>query len=194
MRPFYVLSHLLYNSPDLVTTLKNQNPTTVPQIDARLLGVNFAQTLDPHSQALYNVYLGDLLASYPSTGALYSTLAGTENMYDGAYYLLYSVAAAAVNRTPSNPLTGVEILSGLEQKVIAPNATSVDIGPSNIPGVVQQMNTPTGGTPFAMSLWATMGPRIPISPLARATVQPQPGAYNTTQALRPMPGLTRQMA
>lgn len=158
MRPFYVLSHLLYNSPDLQTTLKNQNPNTVPQIDARLLGVNYAQTLDAHSQGLYNAYLNRLQASYPSTGALYSTLGGTENMYDGAYYLLYSAAAAAVNRRPSNPFSGTEIYSGLTSKVINPGATSQDIGPVNIAGIVSQMNQLGSGTPFAMSLWATMGP------------------------------------
>jgi len=151
MRPFYVMSHLVYGTPELQSTLKNYN--TAYQLDKRIVGVNYAQTQDPVSKGLYDAYLGRLRAFY-GTGALYNSLPGWENLYDGAYHILYSVAAAAVNR--SLPLGGNDILDGLTGKVINNSGTTVYVGPTYVNGAVTNLNQI--GTGYVMSLWGIEGP------------------------------------
>ena len=145
-RPYYLASHLLYNTPELLTTTPKYGPTITPPLWKRLAGVNYAEAQDTHSKQLYASYLGRLQNSY--TGTL--TLDGTENYYDGAYSLLYALAAAARD----NP-DGTDIASGLENRVFSTSssAVSVDIGPSAVGASVGMLSSPT----YKMSMWGTMG-------------------------------------
>jgi hypothetical protein len=174
IRPYYLMSHLIYGTPELLTTLKNQlTSTSIRPLETRLAGVNYAQTQDDHTKKLYNDYVARLQASYDPNGDLYNALPGWENQYDAAYYLLYSVAAAAVN-TPS--FTGTDIFTGLKSKVIYPGAPSVDIGPKNIQATISSLNVLS--PPYAMSLWGTMG--SPNFDMASGTRNTATSAWCTT--------------
>jgi hypothetical protein len=152
IRPYYVMSNAIYNSPDL-PTVASQFSGTSPPLEMRLVGVNASQALDTHSKHLYDAYLARLTSAY-GTGALATGLAGTENYYDAAYYLLYSIAASAVNR---NSVTADGIMTGLTEKVISGSTQteSVDIGPDPIGPTVTSLNN--GALSYRFSLWGTMG-------------------------------------
>jgi hypothetical protein len=142
-RPFYILSHFIYNTAELRESLDTIG--SAPQ--ERMIGVNYAAAQDSRSQSLYTSYLGRLQSSY--SGSL--PLAGTENYYDGAYALLYSVGAAVAAR---NEVTGLDVRDGLD-RVIDPNAESVDIGPSNIVTSVGRLSS---NLTYRMGMYGTMGP------------------------------------
>ncbi len=154
MRPYYVMSNLIFNGSQLRTALKNMSSNGF-QTENRIVGVGYAQINDSRSVGLYNAYYLNLVNSYGS-GALVGQLGSTENYYDGAYYLLYSIAAAEVNRKPSNPISGTNIFSGLTGKVINPGASYVDVGPGNIATVLNQLQTIGSG--YSMALWGLDGP------------------------------------
>ncbi|HEX7453662.1 MAG TPA: hypothetical protein VF294_15330, partial [Polyangiaceae bacterium] len=144
--PYYLASHFLYNTPELQTTISKSS--AAPALSSRLVGVNYAEAQDAHSKQLYDSYNGRLQASYQ--GSL--LLAGTENYYDGAYAMLYSLAAAyAARATP----TGNDVRDGLQDRVFSAStsATSVDIGPAALVTAVNSMSNLT----YKMSLWGTMG-------------------------------------
>ncbi len=147
-RPYYVLSHLIYNTVELPDTVKS-HAAIAPPLSERVLGVNYALAQDDHSKALYQAYLGRLQNSYQ--GQL--SLGGTENYYDGAYSLLYAIAAAAANRVSP---TGNDIRDGLQDRVLSTSnsADSIDVGPAFIGDAVGQLN---GSATYKMSLWGTMG-------------------------------------
>jgi hypothetical protein len=144
-RPIYLLSHFIYNTSELRTTLN----TTGFSPASRIVGVNYALAQDSRSQGLYQSYLARLQNSY--SGSL--ALAGTENYYDGAYALLYSLAAAAA--VSPNP-TGLDIRDGLD-RVISTNTAAplVNIGPTNIGTYISRL---TNDLFYEMGLWGTMGP------------------------------------
>jgi hypothetical protein len=151
IRPYYVLSHLLYNN---VTTLPQMVPiyqSKTPPLHMRMAGVNYAQAQDERSYNNYQSYINRLVSA--NQGVLF-TLTGTENQYDGAYYLLYSIAAAAAHR--SGTPASANVLSGLETWVIDTNdGTSVNVDPFQISSVVSKY---FGADPsFHMALWGTMG-------------------------------------
>ncbi len=52
-RPFYLLSHLLYNTPEL-----RASTAASPTLNKRLVGVNYAEAQDAKSKSLYDAYLG----------------------------------------------------------------------------------------------------------------------------------------
>ena len=151
MRPFYVMSQLLYNTPGLSNALRN--PFAV---ENRLVGFNYAGLKDSHTRGLYDAYYARLVASYNIGGALANSLASTENMYDAAYYLLYSIAAAEVNRKPSDPITGTNVLTGLLEKVIKSSAAYQDTGASNLSSLLTQLQG--SNSQFSMALWGVGGP------------------------------------
>lgn len=142
-RPFYILSHFIYNTDELRETLSNAGFSP----ERRMIGVNYASAQDSHSQGLYNSYLGRLQSSYSGT----LPLAGTENYYDGAYALLYALGAGAAARFPP---TGLDIRDGLD-RVLDPAEESIDIGPSNIVTAVGRL---TSNLAYRMGMWGTMGP------------------------------------
>jgi hypothetical protein len=146
-RPHYVMSHFLYNSTFLTEQLADIRGIT-PRVETRTVGVNYALAQDARSQALYMDYLVRLQNSYDAGGDLYTKLPGTENYYDGAYSLLYSVAFALAFRPAPD---GANVRDALEQRVfsISSSAADTDIGPESVGGVV------SAGTPI--SLWGTMG-------------------------------------
>jgi hypothetical protein len=147
-RPFYLASHFLYNTPELQTVAGQFSNTMPIKLSDRLVGVNYAEAQDAHSKQLYDSYQGRLQSSYQ--GAL--QLAGTENYYDGAYSVLYSLAAAYAARAAP---TGNDVRNGLQGRVFSSNgaAQSVDIGPAALGGTVGKMSSLT----YQMALWGTMG-------------------------------------
>ena len=177
MRPFYLMSHLIYEKPELKAMLSG-SANTAYQFDKRIVGVNYAQAQDERSKRLYDSYLFDLQSFY-GTGPLYNGLFCCENMYDGAYHLLYSVAAAAVNR---NSLDGAAILEALTTKVINTGAPYVEIGPSNISTTISDYDQIDAG--YAMALWGTMGPPSfdTVSGTRRSTTSVWCMEYDTTLA------------
>ncbi len=148
-RPYYLMSHFIYNTSQL-QTVAAQYATRTPPLNARIVGVNYAQAQDDHSKRLYTSYLGRLQNSYAGT----LPLDGTENYYDGAYSLLYAVAAAAAARTTP---TGNNVRDGLEDRIFSTStdAVTVDVGPSPIGGAVGSLNS---NFAYKMSLWGNMGP------------------------------------
>lgn len=144
-KPFYLVSHLIYNTPELLTPM-----TTWPGLSQRLVGVNYAEAQDAKSKTLYQAYLGRLQNSYQGT----LSVAGTENYYDGAYSLLYSLAAAYAARDKP---AGNELRDGLQDRVFSTSkdAQSVDIGPAALGNnSVGKLSSLT----YKMSLFGTMGP------------------------------------
>jgi len=152
MRPYYVLSHFMASTVGLPNVVGAHSNKT-PPLGERLVGVNFAAAQDMRAEALYNSYLARLLDFYGS-GFLVPTLPGTENHYDGAYSLIYAVAAAVANG--EFDVTAEAIRDGLQDRVLSEeaDAVSVDIGPNRVPEAMSVLNTLTS----TMALYATMGP------------------------------------
>ena len=133
-RPYYVASHFLYNTVELQSMMSSMS-TKTPPLHQRLVGVNYAAAQETHSKQLYDSYQGRLQSSYQ--GSL--PVAGTENYYDGAYSLLYSLAAAyAARATP----TGTDLRNALQDRVFGTgtSAQSVDIGPAALGATVGKMD------------------------------------------------------
>jgi|GEM_PF-649077 len=150
IRPYYVLSHRLYNNNVTFPAMVPIYQQKTPPLHLRMAGVNYASAQDKRSQDNYLAYLNRLTLANPGTDL---TLAGTENHYDGAYFLLYSIAAAAARRggTPA----AEDVRSGLTTRVInTTSGASVDIGPSQIGSVVGKFFSTE---PYYMALWGTMG-------------------------------------
>ncbi|HET7540222.1 MAG TPA: hypothetical protein VFK05_10135 [Polyangiaceae bacterium] len=148
-RPYYVLSHYLATLNESLTAPLTSFGTsaTVPPLDRRIVGVNYALAQDQHSKDLYNSYLTRLKRFY-GKGDL--TLDGTENFYDGAYSLLY--ASSLTNRAAP---TGAHVRDALENRVFNLDASSVDIGPSPVETELPHLiDTPKA----QISLWGTDGP------------------------------------
>ena len=147
--PYYLLSHLLYNTSELLKSVTDNDDKT-PPLAQRLVGVNYAEAQDAKSKQLYNAYLARLKGSYQ--GSL--QLAGTENYYDGAYSALYSLAAAYAKGSTKAP-TGDDVTEQLQTRIFATNPTeSVDIGPAALGATVDSLSKLT----YRMSLYGTMGP------------------------------------
>jgi hypothetical protein len=148
-RPFYVLSHLLKSQATALATPMGQYNSGTTPINMRTVGVSYALAQDTHSRDLYNNYLKNLKASYPS-GVL--DVSSTENYYDGAYGLFYSVMGAFPFLNYS--LDGESLRDAWTGHVIASGGLSVDIGPGPIAETVNKLNSST----YKMALWGTMGP------------------------------------
>lgn len=152
VRPYYVLSNWLYHAKTLLTdtpsVMLTQDSRT-PPIRLRAAGVAYASAQDDRSQADLLAYNNRLSLANPSTTL---TLTGYENHYDGAYYLLYAISAAAAHRA-GTPSSG-DILTALTTKVIKPTAATVDIGPEKIAATVNKFFT---DSTYTMALWGTMG-------------------------------------
>jgi hypothetical protein len=142
-RPFYVLSHMLANDKDTLIRLAKDDFEGV-DLSSRMVGVNYAQNTD---DALYRSYLTRLQGAYSNVDG--NILAGYENYYDAAYFLLYSVAAA--NRTT---YSGADIRDALTERVIF-GTEPLDIGPSAIASTVRDFGNDPG---FSIQLTGTMGP------------------------------------
>jgi hypothetical protein len=143
IRPYYILSHRLWNNGNFTIPLRNHN-TKTPPLGTRIVGVNFAQAQDTHSQAIFSSYFGRLSSLFSTAGS------GLENYYDGAYLLLYSVAAA-VTKNPA--IDGTAIYQGFEQRVIVapPTGQTVYLDPSTIASTVSQLKL------VPIQLWGAMG-------------------------------------
>ena len=142
-RPFYVLSHMLANDKDILVRLARDDFESV-DLGSRMVGVNYAQNTN---DALYRSYLTRLQGAYSNVDG--NVLAGYENYYDAAYYLLYSVAAA--NRTT---YSGADIRDALTERVVF-GSEPLDIGPNAIASTVRDFGNDPG---FSIKLTGTMGP------------------------------------
>jgi len=145
-RPHWLLSYSSYNVTELGTAVNQYSGTGItPPLSMRTLGIAYAEAQDAKSKQLYNEYQSRLTTFYKGKVAV----AGTENHYDAAYALLYSVAAA-----PTLDPDGDALLAGLGH-VLSKGSTSVDIGPSKIVNTVSSLTT---SKTYKMALYGTMGP------------------------------------
>lgn len=133
--PFYLASPYLFG----VTAYASQGSATWP----RTLGVNFAGAAD---KTLYNLYLSNLKTAYTNFTNL--TLDGSENYYDAAYFLMYSIAGAG------NPvqLTGREVAKGMTRLVTG--SQRLNVGRMQVPDVLAALSV----TNSKIALHGTMGP------------------------------------
>jgi hypothetical protein len=156
IRPYYVMSHLIYNTPELESAAKNFSSMS-PPLTSRVVGVNYASAQEARAKALYGDYLLRLRKSYQGT----LSIEGTENHYDGAYYLLYSLVAAAASL---NSPSGSDIAYGLKTRIISEStsAVSVDVGPDPLSGSGTGSGTIArlfgDKVSYRISLYGTLGP------------------------------------
>ncbi len=136
-KPFYVLSPYVFGRSDLA----DQN--FFDDVHPRLLGVNFGAAEDP---TLYQLYLSKLEDTYRDVGF---SLAGSENFYDAAYYLMYAIVGAG---EPPR-LTGNEIALGMTRLVNG--RVEFNVGSMDANDVV---GTLRGSISSEISLIGTMGP------------------------------------
>jgi len=151
-RPYYVLSHYLATANVVLTGPGGPLPlygtsATVPALDKRLVGVNYALAQDDHSKTLYDSWLSRVKKFYGSGQLVFD---GTENYYDGAYSLLYASSLTG----KASPL-GHDVRDALQNRVLNPDGTSVDIGPSK---VETQLPILLSSKTSKMALWGTDGP------------------------------------
>jgi hypothetical protein len=132
-RPFYLLSPYNYNDAALKELVASN-----PQLVARMAGVNGAAAVDP---ANYRQYFGNWGDAYPEL----RDESGYENFYDAAYYLLYSIAAAA------QPLNGDNIAFGMNRLLSGP---AYNVGPTDMPNALQAL----GVASATIQLNGTLGP------------------------------------
>ncbi|HEY5957715.1 MAG TPA: hypothetical protein VIV60_14225 [Polyangiaceae bacterium] len=156
IRPYYLVSHRLYNTPELKDNARLYS-TTSPPFSERVVGVNYAAAQDAHAKELYTQYLAELRSDFTGT----VSVDGTENHYDGAYYLLYSLASAAA--TLNSP-TGADIVTALKTRIISESASAapVDVGFGPLSGRDTGTSTITRLfneiSSYKMSLYGTLGP------------------------------------
>jgi hypothetical protein len=162
-RPFYLLSHMLFGSTNL-------QRDTQWQLENRTVGINFAHYWD---RRLYDAYVWRFAQAYPTLGTT-SPYTETENDYDAAYYLLYSVVAASAE--PG--FTGARLAEGF-LRIIDPQAMAVDIGPGPLQNEIGPLR---GSADYRIQLIGTMGP--PNFDLASGTRAPPVSAW----CLRPITG------
>jgi hypothetical protein len=134
-RPFYVLSPLQYNSLDVAPTLGR-----FPTMRSRSIGLNAPAAAD---QTLYNNYAQKLRMSYETT----RNLLGRENFYDGAYFLLFSAAAASPTLTD-----GASMARGMTNLVNLQQGAKHEMGETDMNLTFQAIL----GGPIA--LYGTLGP------------------------------------
>jgi hypothetical protein len=132
-KPFYLLSPYVFARTDLAQQAF---------IHGRLLGVNFGAAEDP---SLYELYLSKLRSTYQVD----FELAGTENFYDAAYYLMYALVGAG---DPAR-LTGKEVALGMTRLI--DGRIDFNVGSANASSVV---GTLRGDPNSEISLVGTMGP------------------------------------
>jgi hypothetical protein len=133
-KPFYVLSPLQYG-PGTVNALPR-----FPTMRSRTIGINAPAAAD---HVLYDNYLATLTSSYDTT----KSLAGVENFYDGAYFLLYSAAAASPTLTD-----GASMARGMVNLVNLQQGEKHEMGQGNMPQTLQAI----ARGPIA--LYGTLGP------------------------------------
>lgn len=120
--PFYILSPRNTFDPLLSTasyyfgTPEGSGMTWLDKISA---GVNYASVED---SSLYDKYLKDIQARYQGQGGLESR----ENMYDAAYFMLYSLAAASF--ASSDDFDGDDVVNGMKALIGGSTDATVGLG------------------------------------------------------------------
>lgn len=112
-RPFYLLSPYQYFSGDLLFQIQNENALGYePPLHRRIAGINWAGAVD---RTVYDEYAFQLETNYENVEFPISG----ENLYDGAYFLLYATAAAG------NPSSGKLLADGMSRLVSGPPSFAV---------------------------------------------------------------------
>jgi hypothetical protein len=148
MRPYWVLYDSASHQPGLpgaVASLEGLNPPP----SQRLVGVTFASSQEPEAGALDDAYQSRLF-TFNRNAALVPALAGTGVHYDAAYALIYSYAAASAI---GGSVSATDLREAFKDRVYAPGAKSVNIGPSTVPDAMADLVIATR----AISLYGTMG-------------------------------------
>ncbi len=133
--PFYLTSPYQFGLSGLAGT-------AFTNVHRRLLGVNFAGAED---STLYDLYLSKLRSTYD----VKFSLEGSENFYDAAYFLMYSIAGAG---DPAR-LTGKEVALGMSR--LLSGKTKYQVGSADVSDAV---GTLVGTASSQIELIGTMGP------------------------------------
>jgi hypothetical protein len=134
--PFYVLSpnQIYVRSTNLIHLID-------ADLYERVAGINFSAAEDARA---YNAFQARFDAAYPQ---MKGAARGTENQYDGPYYLLYAAAAAR----GSWPLIGADLAVGVRQLLAGAKYT---VGPDDLPSATAALKS--AGSSIA--LYGTAGP------------------------------------
>jgi hypothetical protein len=136
LEPFYLLSPW-EPQDDLMDALL----TRLPDIYARLAGVNFASAAD---STAYDAYQARFDAAFPA----FAGTRGFENFYDAGYYLIHAAAAAGTTA----PLRGSDLVNGMRRLLSGPPTFTV--GPDDLLPAFVALET--AGS--SIELDGTMGP------------------------------------
>jgi len=137
-RPYYVLNPINYGSIGAVQTIVKGIGMTDPATYQRYLGINIA---GPEDRTLYNDYMKRLRALYMQA------IEETDNHYDSAYFVGYSMYLAGVEQH----LTGLLLVSGMLRLTGGP---SYDVGPLPMPSILDVLRD----RQHSIQLRDTMGP------------------------------------
>jgi hypothetical protein len=135
-KPFYLLSPVNID-PDRLNPVLSGNTT----LHTRMLGVNWPAAEIPD---VYNAYLNRLRTQFGQT-----VLAGYENYYDAAYYLLYATAGAI----PGGLQDGISLARGMG-RLLSGQPINVGNGPNDMSVAMQLLLQASG----SITLNGTLGP------------------------------------
>jgi hypothetical protein len=154
--PFYILSPRNAFDPSLSMPsfyfgmeVDGMQQTGMTDVDKIMAGVNYASVED---SALYDKYLADIQARYPEQKGLESR----ENMYDAAYFMLYSLTAALLSPA-GEEFDGEDVVNGMSSLIGGPGSVEVTVGLGENAGMV---NTVLGNlrNRAQVKLVGTLGP------------------------------------
>jgi hypothetical protein len=122
--PFYILSPR--NTFDarlssLAYHTTNPDGMGMTFLDKVSAGVNYASVED---SSLYDQYLKNIKARFPGQDGLESR----ENLYDAAYFMLYSLAAASFTASASNDFDGDDVANGMKALINGTTPFTVGLG------------------------------------------------------------------
>lgn len=143
--PFYVLSPdnaFDGNLSSLAYFMPAQMSETVPLT----AGVNYASVLD---DTLYKSYLAAIQARFPGVNGLESR----ENLYDAAYYMFYSLAAASFG---ADDFDGSDVADGMTH-LVKIGGLAATVGPGSGGGMFAKVLTALKGG-FDVELTGALGP------------------------------------
>jgi hypothetical protein len=195
--PFYILSPRHAFDERLSSTAyyaSNKNGMGMTFVDKVSAGVNYASVED---SSLYDQYLENIQARFPGEDGLESR----ENLYDAAYFMLYSLAAASFTvdtADASIDFDGDDVANGMKALVNGSKAATVGLGDDGEMIISVLTTLRTGGK---VKLSGTLGPPD-FNPLTGARNSPgsvwcisRPGAVPTVKfdMLRLDPEMPKQL-
>jgi hypothetical protein len=133
--PFYVASPQVTGAPSFWPMMRN-----VPGLAHRVVGVSTSTAEEP---ALSDAFLSKLASFTPAIDGR-----GAQNFYDAIYFTLY--AAVAAEAAEAAEVTGPLMARGMLRLLEGPR---FDVGVTDIPGAVAQLQSGTEG----IALYGTLG-------------------------------------